>query len=265
MVEVKVGATLYTLLLTTVIFLSSFVLIVQLIPPDAYRPFKTYAGSYRPEDFETGQINLFSFYQNITLVYGASTQKVWFNETEVHFQWYDDYFSSETNASVFSISHFEWDWWVIPKSHGFKSTDGDDFEYRFSTTGREINLFTDKWILRHYDNRTDQAIGSMTCGHISLTLTWNSEDSSYTLPEALKNHANLKIVANWEYDFSKMGSNIWTLLGAVLIFQSIVTGITLLDVILNCLIAIPVWTSIVYILYRIVTGLIPTLSGGSGA
>jgi len=264
-INIEQNQTLYALLLSVVIFLSAFVLFVQLIPPEAYNPYKTYANSFTPSDTSPSDLNIFTYYQNITLTINSATTKAWFNETEVHFEWFDDPFSSEVNATVFSIHHFEWDWWIIPKDHGFKSTDGDEFDYHFATTGRDENWFSHKWLLRHYDNRTDHATASMTCGHITLKLTFTSNSSSYTLPEALTNEAPIHIIANWEFDFSHMGSNIWSLLGAVLTFQSIVTGITVLDAVLNSLISIPVWTAIVYIFYRIITGMIPTVSGGGGA
>jgi hypothetical protein len=43
-----------------------------------------------------------------------------------------------------------------------------------------------------------------------------------------------------------------------------VTEVALVNLLLNALISLPVWVSISYILYKLITGLIPFLSGGSG-
>jgi hypothetical protein len=78
------------------------------------------------------------------------------------------------------------------------------------------------------------------------------------------NQAPLRVLVSWSYDFASMGVNVWTLLATVLTFQTIQTGMSLLDGVLNSLIGLPLWTAIAYLAYKLITGLIPFLSGGSG-
>jgi len=92
----------------------------------------------------------------------------------------------------------------------------------------------------------------------------SSESASYTFPEALRNKALIHVAVDWSYDFTQMGINVWSLLGTILSFQTIKTGIAILDAVLNSIVSIPLWVAIAYLAYRFITGLIPFLSGGGG-
>ena len=154
MTEVRVSSTLYTLLLFLVIFISGFVLFIQLIPSQAYNPYKNYVDSYEPQDFQASSLNAFSYYSNFTLEQGTSEEYVFFNETEIHFAWYT-LANMGQNGSIFNIHHFEWSWYIFPTSHTLFPTSGEMYDYlRESPTSER---FTARWLLKHYDNATDTA------------------------------------------------------------------------------------------------------------
>jgi hypothetical protein len=264
MADININTSLYALLLSTVMFLSVFVLVVRLIPPEAYNPYKNYKDTYQPSDFGAESINSFSYTANFTLEYKYDFTLVMFNDTELHFQWYSaTLFTNEQNASMININHFQWSWWIWPTHEGFKSVSAPDFDHQ-SGHGTGTPSFSPTWLMLHYDNKTDTATFSCKCDHITLKLTVTSNSSGYTLPSALQNLQPIHIISNWNFDFTAMGSNIWGILASVLTFQAIVTENLMVNVVLNSFVSIPVWVSVSYILYRIITGLIPFLSGGGG-
>jgi hypothetical protein len=268
MADVHINQSLYALLLSTVIFLSVFVLVVRLIPPEAYNPLKNYKDTLNPSDFGAESINQYAYTSNFTLSYDSgfilSPTKIWFNDTEIHFTYSSaSDVSNEQNATMINVNHFQWSWWIWPTNEAFHSTSAPDFDYQ-TGHGTGTPSFSPNWLMLHYDNKTDTATFSAKCDHISLKLTFTSNSTGYTLPEALKNRQPIHVISNWSFDFASMGANIWTLLGSILTFQSIVTEVALVNLLLNALISLPVWVSISYILYKLITGLIPFLSGGSG-
>ncbi len=264
MADIHINQSLYALLLSTVVFLSVFVLIVRLIPAEAYNPLKNYKDTYQPSDFGAESINAFAYTANFTLEYKYDSTLVMFNDTEIHFQWYSaTLFTNEQNASMINIHHFQWSWWIWPTHEGFHSTSTPDFDHQ-TGHGSGTPSFSPSWLMLHYDNKTDTATFSVKCDHINLKLTVTSNSSSYTLPSALQNLQPIHLITNWSFDFTSMGANIWSLLGGILTFQSIVTENATINAVLNTLVSVPLWVSIAYILYRLITGLIPFLSGGSG-
>jgi hypothetical protein len=268
MADVHINQSLYALLLSTVIFLSVFVLIVRLIPAEAYNPLKNYKDNYQPSDYGAESINAFSYTSNFTLVFDGgwplTPTKVWFNDTEIHFTYSSaTALTNEQNAVMININHFQWSWWIWPTNEAFHSTSAPDFDYP-TGHGSGTPSFSPKWLMQHYDNKTDTATFSAKCDHITLRFTITSNSTAYTLPDALKNRQPIHFISNWSFDFTAMGANIWSLLGSILTFQSIVTENAMVNVVLNTLISIPIWVSITYILYKLITGLIPFLSGGTG-
>lgn len=257
--------TLYALILSTVIFLSVFVLVVNFIPAEAYNPLKNYGGNYQPNDFGAGSVASFSYLANWTIVFGGGDQKVFLNGTEIHYEWFDaSHTYSGTNATLFTFYHLYYSYYVFQERESMSSASPPDFDYPSPV---ELNTasFSPKWLLLHYNNKTDTATFTITCSAITLKLTFFSNSTDYTLPSALQNEQPIRAIVSWNYDFSSMGANIWGLLANILTFQTIKTGLLALDLLLNAVVSIPVWTSVSYIIYRLVTGLIPTLSGGGGA
>jgi hypothetical protein len=262
MPDITIQHALYSLLLGVVLFIACFLLFLQLLPPDLYNPYKAYQSSATPSDINSGSFNSFSYQANFTLETSLYFTKLYFNSSEIGFIYQgNDQITKETNGSVFIVRHFETSWWIFPTHHDLESAQSVPFEYHINGIG---SLFSDRFILRFYDNLTDSASFSCRCSHITLKLTFTSNSSSYSLPTALMNQAPLRVLVSWSYDFASMGVNVWTLLATVLTFQTIQTGMSLLDGVLNSLIGLPLWTAIAYLAYKLITGLIPFLSGGSG-
>jgi len=133
------------------------------------------------------------------------------------------------------------------------------------TTGEGFYVYKyDLYREEFYDEDADASIMVWKCAHLTIELRLSGYTNTTSLSDSWDD-GNIRADLGYEVDFSAMGGNVWVLLATILTFQTIETGILALDVVLNTLVSLPVWVSIAYLLYRIVTGLIPTLSGGGGA
>lgn len=248
------GQTLWSLLIATVMFLACFVLMVGLIPPDTKVQFKNFEKEYRAivpgADYEGSSFTMFNNSLSNTLTAGG----------------YMDL--SGTGLDLFL------QWYYIP-ALGLNELGGTHVEWRIPILNTQVlyhNLVTKEgdvhlsaeYLLSHYDNTTLGSSIEFGCPHINLKMFIRSNSTAYSLSQALQAGHALYVTINYEIDFTKMGANIWVTLAQVLSFQAVVTGNVALDFILNAMISLPIYTSTSYILYRLITGLIPTLSGGGG-
>jgi hypothetical protein len=257
--EGNVTGTLWVLLLSTVMFLASFVMVNALFPGylqtgqayrQLYESYVTGRETLRGTDFDvfnqtanqTMTSSLSLTYVKITLIKGIDIRGFY------------HYFSGSQEKSMFSFIHVTntWPFTDIPLiSHLLVKQDGKNNILRSD-------------ILSVYDNSTGGSLVKISCEHISIDLVFRPNDTSETLPTALDNGDPINLSFSYQIDFASMGANIWTVLANVLLFQTIKTGQSILDYMLNALVSIPIYTSIGYIIYRIVAGLIPTASGGGG-
>jgi len=251
--EAPSGGTLWVLLIGTVIFLVSFVTFVNMIPSEAYVPYKDYEQYYEDQAqdrFIATQVNMFNATDNFNLTQGEKTKT--YLGLQIRF-----YFSPNfpVGGRFIWIYHVDFEILGYPLlSHDLRT---DPFDL---TTLRKDTLFNEQF----YDADADASIVTWQCEHIALVIRISSMENTTSLNQAWED-GELRLDVNYEIDFAKMGTSVWGLLGSILTFQTITTGINTLDLLLNALVTIPVWTSIIYITYRIITGLIPFLSGGGGA
>ena len=230
-----------------------------------YNPYKTYAQNRQPSDLTASNFNAFAYSSNFTLECdNYAGVDVSFNSTSIHFEWFTEtYATHDPNGTVFIARHREIIYWIFPIHHDLESSEAIAGDIHVGGNGG-FDGFSNSWLMRFYDNTTDTSTFSIRCSHISLRLSMSSESASYTFPEALRNKALIHVAVDWSYDFTQMGINVWSLLGTILSFQTIKTGIAILDAVLNSIVSIPLWVAIAYLAYRFITGLIPFLSGGGG-
>lgn len=244
---------LWVLLLGTVLFMSSFVMLIGLLPSEFTYTYKDYEQVYNgtARDLRASKITAWSQSENFTISHPQSIKRV-YTEHDVRFA-----FSTVVGQKVFSIYHVEWyiPFTDVPVRGHFLET--EPYQHIYVTKER---LFQSAF----YDSLEDTSQIEFACEHITISVIFQSPSENLTLAEAWDN-GQLHLALNYEVDFTKMGSSVWTILASILTFQVISTGVLLIDIVLNTLISLPLYLSISYILYRVVTGLIPTLSGGGGA
>jgi hypothetical protein len=78
-------------------------------------------------------------------------------------------------------------------------------------------------------------------------------------------NGQLQYMMSWELNATATSINMFTLLGQILTFQAPVLGVPgIFGSILNAIIAIPLYATIGYLIYKFIVGIAPWLSGGSG-
>jgi hypothetical protein len=117
----------------------------------------------------------------------------------------------------------------------------------------------------YYDMASDSYIVTMQCDHVTVHLRIYSNVTTTKVQDAFRTQSPIKIAYDYEVNWSAMGTNVLSIILNVLVGQTIQTGEHFLDLFLNALITVPVDLSLIYVLYRLITGIIPTLSGGGGS
>ena len=75
----------------------------------------------------------------------------------------------------------------------------------------------------------------------------------------------LNYMLSWELNATASATNMFTLLGQILTFQAPNLGVpSVFGDILNAMIAIPIYATCGYLIYKLIAGIAPWLSGGSG-
>lgn len=78
-------------------------------------------------------------------------------------------------------------------------------------------------------------------------------------------NGQLSYMISWELNATASSINMFTLLGQILTFQAPTLGITgFFGDLMNAMIAIPIYALTGFLIYKLITGIAPWLSGGSG-
>lgn len=246
--------TLWALLIGTIMFVSCFVAFNSLIPGETKISFKNYEKTYIPprpgEDIKASDFNLYSMTTNVTLT-NMGSGSIPVTGLDITWRWM---YVPALGVNYFIFNHVEWRLPILNIEvimHGILTEETNE-------------PLTASYLLGAYENTTMASRVVLKCSHITLNLKFRANDTSIGLPQALSEGLPILMDVNYEIDFSAMGANVWSVMASVLLFQTIKTGSWLMDLLLNSLVSLPVWSSMAYILYRIIAGLIPTASGGGG-
>jgi hypothetical protein len=119
---------------------------------------------------------------------------------------------------------------------------------------------TDRW-----NSETNMSVFSARCDHISTNIIFEIYNSSFATIGDSFDAGFLKYSLSYEMNMSLTGLNAWSIISNLLTFQAPNIGWTGIGgFLINSVIAFPVWAMIAYLLYKLATGLIPFMSGGSG-
>lgn len=240
--------SLHSIIITTIGITAIFVIFLGFIPGESYVSFKDYEQTYiRDETVKGSDFNIYNQTDNFNMSSSYDWTLKTYNGLDVRFYYYN-----APGWFVFRVRHVEW---VIPWTsieilyHPLRFQDGSEY-------------ITVNKLIDGYDNETDTSTIKISCPHIDMRLTIASNDSTKTFFEAINEHSSLSLQLNYQIDFSSMAGNIWIILGNLLTFQTIQTGQPFLDIFLNGVVGIPLYISFGYILYKLIAGLIPFVSGG---
>jgi hypothetical protein len=253
-------STLWTLILGTVMFLTVFVMCIQFVTPLYSEASKYEAYKVNREKYKGIDLNIY----NQTLTFNLSQAEV-HRETisghTIEFLWWQGGYPINSYWYL-EIRHVTWELWagsmISTREYFWLQTETGKGAYGLPARS---NILSPKC----YDNDTDTSNFVVTCPHLELNVFMSSNTSGYDLPYCLLNGKTVKITLNYELNVEGMSTNIWSILGEILSFQTIKTGNEYTDYFLNALVSVPIYVAIGTIFYRLITGIIPFLSGGGGA
>jgi hypothetical protein len=123
---------------------------------------------------------------------------------------------------------------------------------------------TRQQVIDNWDSEKNATIFYLKCTHIDTTIMFVPTNHTKTIAEAW-DAGELSYYMTYEVNFDSMGPSAWTIVGQLIGFQSPDLGIPgIFGNIVNMSISFGIWAMIAYSVYKLITGLIPFLSGGSG-
>jgi hypothetical protein len=177
--------------------------------------------------------------------------------------WWDNYFGVETpygNPYCLGISYETQHWlfgyfeyWTSERLHFIsqsKNSRGD-----WIIKDELLDDFSTKLNGTLYDARCNSGV------QVNILYTGNG---TATLEQSW-DAGQLAYMISYEFNATASSVNMFTLLGQILTFQAPALGVPgFLGDLMNAMIAIPIYALSAYIVYKLLTGIAPMLSGGGG-
>lgn len=126
------------------------------------------------------------------------------------------------------------------------------------------NYAINKYILSSYDPVSDSASFRMSCPHVEVFIVVYSNSSTVRLQDALWNRQPIHLTVSSNPRYDSATGDILGFMYKTLTFQIFKVGDYYVDLFLNLITCAPIYLAAFYIVYRLVTGALPTLSGGGG-
>jgi len=248
-------------------FLGIFALLMANMPGELV--VQTFNPSYNRSDeevkekFKVADLTMYSNAVSGNISYGSSKQydfglpsgqklEVWFSQESVATA------SGYVTFKAFELRHLMHEilgWWY----------DYHRLDWTIENTGRKVY----DWVLKGdleeaWNSEVNASVFTAHCDHITTSVLIMPYNSSWTIEESWDN-GYLGYVLSYEVDWNATGVSAWTITAQLLTFQVPDLGIPGVGgTIMSYLIAIPVWSLIAYLVYKLVAGLIPFVSGGGG-
>lgn len=278
MPDQHMNATLWSLFLGVVIFIGTFVLIINfLLPvqvqvPSLNNPRLSFPSTSITSDVSGSALTAWSSNGSFSMSFNSVVQET-YGPVVLRFV----YYKGDDAHTYFGINHVKQEsWWIIslPFQYWGDWLQPPGVKLSFITHGnigmygQSINAYgvPDTFILSslNFNNDTGISTFGMQSNSISLSITLSSNSTALTLPQTLSQGQDLLISFSYTISFTEMEGSGWTLLVRVLSFSVVSSGQAETDFVFNCFISLPVYASFAYLFYRFLTGIIPTLSGGGG-
>lgn len=106
--------------------------------------------------------------------------------------------------------------------------------------------------------------GFYASGPVTVSILFMPTDQSKTIGQAWDD-GHISYMFSYEVNWNSTGLNAWNIVGQILSFQIPNLGVPgIAGTIIGLIISFPYYSLIAYIVYKLIAGLIPFLSGGSG-
>lgn len=256
-INVSNPGTLWILIIGVMVFITVFVSLHSMIPGDLYFPFKDYEDSFVASDVKASKYIGFNQTDSFNMTYHAVYNFLdkTFGGVKLRF-----YQAGRDNPfygyrRTFWVETWEFELLGIPLTFSALTEESGD------------KFLTYEDLARNFDSSTNE-VDPITFKNERITLTLGfskvSGSSSANVLEAWENEEDITVTVNYELNLNAMGVNIFSVMFNIFTFQTVKTGDLYLDVLLNAIVSVPTITAIFYVMYRLVLGVIPFVSGGGG-
>lgn len=236
-------------LITVVTFLGVFAILVSMM----YLPSQSYKSQKRkeinvPEYFEAVDVQFFAETYNFTIEHVPFGGSLRF-ETEFEIGGWNIYFSSliqnlGEGTNFISSAHFN-KWWIFKWSyHWFKFYGEDGVDLGYGLAFEKIDGYcTENQSLLRFSLQSDQT-------QIVMYLGWNQ--TKYGKPSNALHDNAMTCLYCISFDKVNTSLNVWNLIAMLMFFQ-----MPNIHPIINVIIAIPIWVTIIYLITVIILKIIP--------
>lgn len=237
-------------LIVTISFLSCTVLLLLWLPASDFAESIIEARQYSsPEDFDISQIMAYNSTYQITFNY-TMDMPYHIDDSEVGHDlrlWLDKYW--------IALDH-ETSWWIFPSAHEMEWYDPTHTE-KISDERAHEGRVIDALDIATLDNYEYGSNFFVECDHLQLKVGFSYNTITYSSHlEAFDSEA-LTMSLGVEWEIEKTTYNAWDLVSMLLTFS-----LPEVHVLINALLAIPIWTCIAYLCYVLIIKVIPLIAGG---
>lgn len=250
------------------VFLGILALLLGAIPPDFVH--ETWNPSYRnPEIRKEFEINDLVVYDNCgadnmtrpySSLYNAPDPPKWEAGLPEN-QFLEVKWRSPLGQDIVYLRHMQRNWFL--GMHWFSILGTLEM---YAANGTHIGNAIDKNDLLHnWNSSADAAKWTAKGNKITTNFLIKRYNSSMSIGDNWET-GHLQYYITYHVNWTMTGTNAFTIVGQLLAFQAPDLGIPdPWGYFLNMVISIPIWAAIGYIVYKIIAGLIPFVSGGSGS
>lgn len=261
------------LLIYTFTILGIFALLMGMVPGDFITAGQTYEPSYRDaeieETFDTSSLLIYDYIASDNMTYPYTSLE----DAPSAPQWIMGLPENQFLEIGWGIEKVgPWDLKVILARHrqrnwigpfSWYSTIANCYFYTPDGTSVGVYLFKDT-MEDYYSEATNGSAFYAKGGVIQTSIVIRKNDTSQTMGENWDD-GHFKYYLSYDVNWTLSGINAWNIVGQLLSFQTPNLGIPgTWGSFMSMLIAIPTWACVAYICYKIVMGIIPFVSGGSG-
>lgn len=219
-------------------FLSTFFILIGLIPSGFVYSQKTYMQYEYPSYFDKSDIENIKFFENGSLSRGLTSLKLDFNP-DVNFAFRIYWFTIGNNIQ---FKHITWVWLIFETSHTMSIETDSNFE------------LTKSEAVENWDSDFNATIlYPVKCNHITIKVWITDNNSTRNDIAEAWDEGTVNIGMGFGFDDVGTTMSAWDLIGRLLILQAVEIGPWYLQLMIN----IPIFAMIAYLTYRLILLAIP--------
>jgi ABC-type thiamin/hydroxymethylpyrimidine transport system permease subunit len=160
------------------------------------------------------------------------------------------------------------EWWGVDfHALTLKNRQGQPISvYGYDTGDPENTEITAPILQATWEANYDASYFEAKCEHLMANVLFTFNQTTYSTITDAYNAGYIDYSLTYGLDYNATGLSAWSIVASLLSFQAIDIGMPagMATTILSGIIAAPIGAAVVYLAYKIIAGIIPFISGGSG-